>query len=179
MENDFRELQRYRDREYRAGVIGIRNQLMYVFLGYTQQLDNPMDIPLFVAYRDEIHDDIDLAITIKKADLFPVYFDICVDTVFGAPKNLINRLLEWDKTREHQVYRIFSDHGEAWYRGFANTCPNPFKTWLSSIICLEKYESTISNNPSPDLEILIQDQKEQVKNAIQEWREAYTNDRAN
>ena len=172
-------MQPYRDREYHAGVISIRNQLVHVFLSSTQQLDNPIDIPVSVAYQDELYDHINLVTTINKADLYPAYFDICVDTVFGAPKNLISRLLEWDKTREYQVYRIFGDHGETWHRGFANTCPKPFKTWLSSIICLEKYGSAISNNPPPDLEILIQDQKEQVKNAIQEWRETYTNDRAN
>ncbi|KAK6594642.1 hypothetical protein H4I96_10373 [Botrytis cinerea] len=161
--NRNRELQRYRDREYHAGVISIRNQLVYVFLSSTRQLDNPIVIPVSIAYQDELYDHINLVTTINKADLYPAYFDICVDTVFGAPKNLISRLLEWDKTREYQVYRIFGDHGETWHRGFANTCPKPFKTWLSSIICLEKYGSAISNNPPPDLEILIQDQKEQVK----------------
>lgn len=88
-------MQRYRDREYRAGVISIRNQLVYVFLSSTRQLDNPIVIPVSVAYPDELYDDKNLVTTTNKADLYPVYFDICVDTVFGAPKNLISRLLEY------------------------------------------------------------------------------------
>ncbi|TGO52024.1 hypothetical protein BCON_0149g00120 [Botryotinia convoluta] len=182
---DIQMLQDYRDREYAGGVVSIRNQLAQMFLSSTQnaqrkqQIANPIDVRINVYDQNELAYDVNLSTTIKQADLHPVYFDICLDTVFGAPKDLINRLLEWDKTREYQVYSIFGDHGEAWHKGFANTCPKPFKTWLSSILCLQKLESAISHNASPDLEILIQNQKEQVKKSIQEWDSSYTTDRSN
>ncbi|TEY50806.1 hypothetical protein BOTCAL_0271g00100 [Botryotinia calthae] len=160
LSNKIYNLQYHRDREYVGGVVSMRNQLAHMFLSSMQnaqrkqQVANPIDIRAYVDDQNELAYDVNLLTTINKADLHPAYFDICVDTVFGAPKNLINRLLEWDNTREYQVYRIFGDHGEAWHKA-------------------------ISDNPSPDLEILIQDQKEQVKKAIQEWKEAYTDDRCN
>ncbi|KAF7955885.1 hypothetical protein EAE96_004807 [Botrytis aclada] len=185
MKNEIKILQDYRDREYLAGVVSIRNQLAQMFLSSTQiaqrksQAANPIDVRINVYDQDEIAYDVNLATTINLANRHPDYYDICVDTVFGAPKDLINQLRDWDPTGEYQVYDIFSDHGEAWHEGFANTCPKPFETWLSSIICLQNYESAISHDTSPDLEILLQDQKEKVKKSIQEWKEAYFNDRFN
>ncbi|TGO43421.1 hypothetical protein BHYA_0001g00500 [Botrytis hyacinthi] len=185
LNDDIKMLQNYRDREYAGGVVSIRNRLAQMFLSSTQnaqrkkQIANPIDVRVNVYDQNELAYDINLSTTIKQADMHPDYFDICLDTVFGAPKDLINDLLEWDKTGEYQVYSIFGDHGEAWHKGFANTCPNAFKTWLSSIVCLQKYESAISHDTSPDLKILIQNQKEQVKRSIQEWNSSYTMDRSN
>ncbi|TGO07719.1 hypothetical protein BTUL_0251g00010 [Botrytis tulipae] len=179
------KLERYRNREYVGGVVSIRNRLAQMFLSSTQnaqrkqQTANPIDVRVYVYDQNALAYDVNLSATIHHADMHPDYFDICLETVFGAPKDLINDLLEWDKTGEYQVYRILGDHGAAWHKGFANTCPKSFKTWLSSIVCLQKYESAISHDTSPDLEILIQNQKEQVKKSIQEWNSSYTTDRSN
>ncbi|KAF7933087.1 uncharacterized protein EAE97_008854 [Botrytis byssoidea] len=165
LKDDIKKLQKYRDREYAGGVVSIRNRLAQIFLSSTQnaqrkqQIANPIDVRVNVYDQDKLAYDVNLSTTINQADMHPDYFDICLETVFGAPKDLINDLLEWDETREYQVYRILGDHGEAWHKGFANTCPKSFKTWLSSIVCLQKYESAISHDTFPDLEILIQNQK--------------------
>ncbi|THV49294.1 hypothetical protein BGAL_0202g00130 [Botrytis galanthina] len=180
-----KKLEKYRDREYAGGVVCIRNRLAKMFLSSAQnaqrkqQIANPIDVRVNVCDQNALAYDVNLSTTINQADMHPDYFDICLDTVFGAPKDLINDLLKWDKTGEYQVYSILGDHGEAWHKGFANTCPNPFKTWLSSTVCLQKYETAISHDKSSDLESLIQNQKEQVKKSIQEWHSSYATDRSN
>ncbi|TGO86886.1 hypothetical protein BPOR_0269g00080 [Botrytis porri] len=176
IENEIWKLEYYRDQEYAAEV---------VFLSSTQnaqrkkQIANPIDVRVNVYDQTGLAFDVNLSTAMNQADRHPAYFDICLNTGFGAPKDLINRLLKWNKAGEYQVYRIFGDHGEAWHKGFADTCPKPFKTWLSSIVCPQKLESAVFHDSSPNLEILIQYQKEQVKKSIQEWDEAYTADRSN
>ncbi|KAF7935756.1 hypothetical protein BELL_0106g00110 [Botrytis elliptica] len=193
LKDDIKILQTYRDREYAGGVVSIRNQLAQMFLRTTQivqrkqQIANPIDIRVNVYDQNELAYDVNLSTTINQADMHPDYFDICLDTVFGAPKNHIKILLEWDKTGENQVYSILSDHGEAWHKGFANTCPAPFRDWLEAIYCLHHYESNMLPGGSSLDHMLpggssleyIRMQKEGVEECFQEWNEAYTTDRSN
>ncbi|KAF7881635.1 uncharacterized protein EAF02_006323 [Botrytis sinoallii] len=139
-----------------------------------QQIANPIDVRVNVYDQNELAYDINLSTTIKQADMHPDYFDICFTY---APKDHIKILLEWDKTGENQVYSILSDHGEAWHKGFANTCPMPFGDWLEAIYCLHHYETNML--PGASTLEYIQLQKEEIEKCFQEWNEAYTTDRSN
>ncbi|KAF7887793.1 hypothetical protein EAF00_010087 [Botryotinia globosa] len=120
----------------------------------------------------------DLATVMMLADEYPDYFDILLDTIYGAPKSEISLLIRADKTDEDQVYRILNERGSAFHNYYANTCINPFNLWLSAVRGLQKLQSATANKPpSSDHESSVQNQKAEVQKSIREWDAAFGVDR--
>ncbi|TGO14026.1 hypothetical protein BTUL_0059g00110 [Botrytis tulipae] len=119
----------------------------------------------------------DLATVMKLADKYPDYFDILLDTIYGAPKDEIKLLVDADKTGKNQVYKILNDRGSAFHNQYANTCMKPFNLWLSAVRSLQHIQSATADKSSSDHESSVQKQKAEVQKLIREWDAAFDVDR--
>ncbi|TGO43535.1 hypothetical protein BOTNAR_2744g00010 [Botryotinia narcissicola] len=119
----------------------------------------------------------DLATVMKLADKYPDYFDILLDTIYGASKSEIKLLICADKTGENQVYRILNDRGSAFHNQYANTCIKPFNFWLSAVRGLQNIQSATADKSSSVHESCVQKQKAEVQKLIREWDAAFDVDK--
>lgn len=119
----------------------------------------------------------DLATVMKLADKYPDYFDILLDTIYGAPKDEIKLLVDEDNTGKNQVYKILNDRGSAFHNQYANTCIDPFNLWLSAVRSLQHIQSATADKSSSDHESSVQKHNAEVQKLIREWDAAFDVDK--
>ncbi|KAF7959370.1 hypothetical protein EAE96_000990 [Botrytis aclada] len=177
-----KELKREKEKRYEGETANMRKrlwQMMCTKKELGQKILEPTWMKVARRGRNDLAHETDLETVMKLADEHPKFYDILLDTIYGAPKSDIKLLLDADKTGENQVYDILDERGSAFHNHYARTCVKPLNLWLSAVRCLRDIESASTNKPSSDYENHVQKQKAEVQKSIREWHTAFQVDRLN